>query len=374
MRILIAPDKFKGSLSALEVAQAIAKGIQQRDASIRCVLHPLADGGDGSLEVLQSYLDLDSIALQVQNPLGQKIEANYFCSKDAAFIELASAAGLVLLEKSERNPLKTSTYGSGEMIADALKRGIRDIYLFLGGSATNDGGMGIAQALGFQFLGKDNIPLSPIGENLVHVQNIVPPKNYDLLQNTRFYCLCDVKNPLLGMNGASHVYAAQKGANADAIEQLERGMQQFADIVEQQFGKDIRTLAGGGAAGGIAAGLFGLLGAEIKSGIATILELSQFESQIQQADLVISGEGKLDSQTLEGKVVSGVADLAKQYQKPLALFVGQHELSEQAQADLGITNIYAVLEQAKNLEDAMVNAPRVLVHLAAKLLVTNGRY
>ncbi len=364
MKVLIAPDKFKGSLSALEVAKAIAKGIQQHNASIECIVHPLADGGDGSLEVLQSYLNLKAVTLSVEDPLGRGIAATYFISKEAAFIEVASASGLVLLQESERNPLKTSTYGTGELIADALTRGIREIYLFLGGSATNDGGMGIADALGFQFLDAQGKPLTPIGENLIAIQKIIPPKNQEILKNTRFYCLCDVKNPLCGLNGASHVYAAQKGGNLTEIEALERGMKHYANLLEVQFEKDIHSLAGGGAAGGIAAGLAVLLDSEIKSGIASILELTEFEQQLQIADLVISGEGKLDSQTLEGKVVSGVSELAKKYQKPLILFVGQQELNRAAQAHLDITSIHAVLEHSKDLEDAMQNTPAILTNLA----------
>ena len=364
MKVLIAPDKFKGSLSALEVAQAIQKGIQQHNANIECVLHPLADGGDGSLEILQNYLNIEVLTAFVQDPLGRVTAAHYFISGKAAFIELASASGLVLLKESECNPLKTSTYGSGRLIADALERGIQEIYLFLGGSATNDGGIGIANALGFQFLDKNNTPLSPIGENLIHIHKIIPPPNQEALKEVRFYCLCDVKNPLCGPNGASHVYAAQKGASPSSIESLEGGMNHFANIVDMQFGKAIRSLAGGGAAGGIAAGLFGLLDAEIKSGIASILELSQFEQHIQTADLVISGEGKLDNQTLEGKVVSGVSDLVKKYQKPFVLFVGQHELEEAAQEQLGSSSIQAVLEHAKDLEDAMQNTAVILTDLA----------
>lgn len=364
MNVLIAPDKFKDSLSALEVAQAIAKGILQQDASVRCILHPLADGGDGSLEIVQTYLDLKAVKLRTQDPLGRTITATYFISKEAAFVELASVSGLVLLEQSERNPLKTSTYGTGELIANVLEQGIRKVYLFLGGSATNDGGIGIANALGFQFLDKNDSPLSPIGENLIHIHKIIPPKNKEVLKEVDFYCLCDVKNPLCGPNGASYVYATQKGASPSAIQTLERGMNHFSDIVDAQFNKNIRSIAGGGAAGGVAAGLFGLLNAEIKSGIASILELSQLERQIQTADLVISGEGKLDSQTLEGKVVSGVSELAKKYQKPLVLFVGQQELEQAKQEQLRMTSIQAVLEHANDLEDAMQNTASILTDLA----------
>lgn len=360
MKILIAPDKFKGSLSAMEVGRAIAKGIHQHDPNIECTLHPLADGGDGSMEVLQAHLELQEIQVEVHNPLGRLIQASYFMSGNTAFVEMAKASGLVLLAKNERNPLKTSTLGTGELIANALAHDAKKIFLFLGGSATNDAGIGIAHALGFRFLNQAGKLLSPIGENLIHIHQIQAP---ELVSNIQFFCLCDVKNPLLGKNGASYVYAPQKGANPEQVVELERGMRNFAKQIEKQFAKDIRTIEGGGAAGGIAAGLSALLNAEIKSGIATILELTNFEQHIQAADWVISGEGKLDNQTLEGKAINGVSDLAKQYRKPLVLFVGQHELDEKAEKQLGIIQLYSVLANAENSEDAMQDGARILTDL-----------
>ncbi|MEM0991779.1 MAG: glycerate kinase [Bacteroidota bacterium] len=366
MKVLIAPDKFKGSLSALAVAQAIEKGIKQHDASIDCILHPLADGGDGSVAILSHFLEVQRIDISVDDPLGRSIPCYYYLSDKSAFIELAAASGLVLLKAAERNPLQTSTYGTGQIILDAIQRGATNIFLFLGGSATNDAGMGIAQALGIQFLDKNGKALKPIGANLNHIHTIDHTQLRFPLSAIEFNCLCDVQNPFYGENGASHIYAAQKGADEKAIVVLDRGLQHFAQVIQAQFHIDIQTVAGSGAAGGIAGGLFGLLNAKIKSGIDTILAISRFEEKLKTADVVISGEGKLDTQTLEGKVVSGVAALAKQYQKPLFLFVGQHELSEEQQAVLGIQQVFSVIEQAANVEDAMERAGAILTQLATR--------
>lgn len=364
MKIIIAPDKFKGSLTALEVSQSIERGIKKYDPMITCLLHPLADGGDGSLEVLKSHLDLTPVSLPVFDPLGRQMVAQYFISEEKAFVEMASASGLVLLKKEERNPLKTSTFGTGKMIADAIQKGCREIYLFLGGSATNDGGIGIAQALGFEFLAEDGRKLAPTGEHLGRITHIKSDALIPGLKESTIYCLCDVINPLVGPNGASHVYAQQKGADPEAIAFLENGMHQFAFVIEKQFNKAIKTIPGGGAAGGIAAGLFGLLNAQIKSGIGTILELSQFEQQLKTADIVISGEGKLDNQTLEGKVINGVSNLAKAQGTPLLLFVGQNQLDAKYYERMGVAGVFSVLENAKDIDDAINNASRILEELA----------
>lgn len=364
MKILIAPDKFKGSLSALEVAQAVERGIRRVSPEVHCRIHPLADGGDGSLKILSTYLDLKPIKLPVTGPLGAQTEACYFRLGDAAYIELAEAAGLVLLQPALRNPLYTTTYGVGELIRHAILQGAREINLFLGGSATQDGGTGIAQALGFRFLDDTGSDLHPTGENLIHIQQIIPPPAADLA-GVAFHCLCDVQNPLLGANGSCRTYAAQKGASPEVIEALELGMEHFAQVVNQTFHTDITQVPGGGAAGGVAAGMFGLLQADIKSGIDTLLALSQFEEQVKNADLIISGEGKLDTQTLDGKVIAGVLQVANRWQKPLLLVVGQSELPPQSLAEKGILDVLTVSSRCSSIAEAMENASPVLEALVA---------
>ena len=372
MNILIAPDKFKGSLSALEVAQAISKGIKRADASHECYIHPLADGGDGSVQVLTSYLDLREIFVPVSDPLGQPHQASYHIHEEgkSAFVELAQASGLVLVPASLRNPMETTTFGTGLLIQDALSKGATRVFLFLGGSATNDGGMGIAQALGTKFWDKNGKDLEPKGKNLGHIHQIIPSEVFSQV-NVEMYCLCDVKNPLLGPNGASHVYAKQKGASSEMIAQLESGMRHFARVIEQVFGTAIDTIEGGGAAGGIAAGLHGIFNAQIRSGIDTILELSHFEDRLKGADLLISGEGRLDTQTLEGKVIKGVLDLCKAHQKELFLFVGQNQLHEECWKAEGIKAVQAVLDHAYSVEEAIQDAGKILEEMAFEYLKSN---
>lgn len=363
MKILIAPDKFKGSLSALEVCRAIESGLKKRGEKTVVRAHPMADGGDGSLAILSGYLDLKSQIIQTIDPLGREISAEYFTSSKAAFIEVASASGLVLLDKKERNPLKTSTLGTGKMIADALTKGYQQIYLFLGGSATNDAGMGIASALGCQFLDVEHKILAPIGGNLAEVKHIKFGTQFDL-KNIQLTLLCDVTNPLFGIKGAAHVYAPQKGANLDQVKYLDDGLRNFSRLIHHQFSKDVSSIPGSGAAGGISAGLMGLLGAKIKKGFEVISQLTDLEKQIQWADGVISGEGKLDPQSLQGKVIDGVARLCKKHKKPLTLLVGKNELKTQDLQHLNIKDVFSISEQAKDIDDAMLNGAMYLEQMA----------
>jgi glycerate kinase len=363
MRILITPDKFKGSLSALEVCQAIGGGLQRYDPSITSTYHPMADGGDGSLAAIANHLPLIARDVHTTDPLGRGITARYYTSSDAAFIEVASASGLVLLSPSERNPLKTSTFGTGKMILDAIDRGIEHIYLFLGGSATNDAGMGIAAALGCQFLDEHKKELEPTGENLHQVKFLVPGQliaDHDI----KLTLLCDVTSHLYGPGGAAQVYARQKGASDEQIEYLDRGLRHFNALLQDQSGVNIHMIPGSGAAGGIAASLIALFDAQIEKGFASIARLTGLEAQITSADVVVSGEGKLDIQSLQGKVVHGVAELCQKHNKPLVLFVGKNDLSRQEAHKLGARHIHAIAEEAKDMEDAISNAATYLSNMA----------
>ncbi len=370
MNILIAPDKFKGSLSAIEVCKAIQTGLLQQNKNVKIHLHPMADGGDGSLEILSQHLTLKQRFVQVSDPLGREIETYYYTANKIAFIELAQASGLVLLDEKERNPLKATTLGTGQLIKHAIDWGYKEIYLFIGGSATNDGGMGIAAVLGTEFLDKDGRNLYPSGGNLAKVVTI-RNNPFFYKKDVNITLLCDVTNPLYGTNGAAHVYARQKGADDAMIVELDQGMRQFSQLIHQQTGINIAELAGSGAAGGIAATLVPLYDAKIKSGIESLIELTHLEEQIQQADLVISGEGRLDTQSLQGKVVDGVASLCKKYQKPLMLFVGKNELSKQEQIQLDAVKIHSILEQTSNIDDAMKNGAAYLRNMAVDLILSN---
>jgi glycerate kinase len=363
MKILIAPDKFKGSLSAQAVIDAIASGIRKTNQEVTILEHPMADGGDGSLDVLQSSLALYPETVETLDPLGRPLLATYLRNEEQAFIELASASGLVLLKNSERNPLETSTYGTGLMIRHALEQGISEIYLFLGGSATNDLGMGIATALGYQLLNVAGEILSPTGANLQHLHQV--KKNSAIADNIQFHLLCDVTNPPFGPHGAAYVYAAQKGATPLQIETLDQGLEKACRHIAKQFGVSLDQLAGGGAAGGVGAGLHALFGARLIPGFQAISELTGLTEKLTQADVVISGEGKLDGQSLAGKVVDGMARLCRQYHKPLYLFAGAIDLTSAELQALQIKNTYAIIDRAKSLEDAIDNASTYLSELAA---------
>ncbi len=363
MKILIAPDKFKGSMTAQKVCVAIGNGLKKNDSSLDIIYHPMADGGDGSLEILSNHLSLKKNEIETVDPIGREISTHYFTSSDAAFIEVASASGLVLLAKDKQNPLLTSTVGTGKMIADALSKGFTNIYLFLGGSATNDAGMGIASELGFHFLDENKNELLPIGENLAKVKFIHSSPIFDL-EKIKFTLLCDVQNPMFGKFGAAYIYATQKGATKKQVQLLDEGLKKFSAVLKQHTGIDSSKISGAGAAGGIGGGLVALLNAELQNGFDTISKLTNLEEQIELADWVISGEGKLDEQSFQGKVVSGISNLCNKYQKPLYLFVGKNELSKKQIETLNVEHIFSIFEKAKNIDDAILNGALYLENLA----------
>ena len=365
MQILIACDKFKGSLSAMEVCEAIARGIKKCKLEVHCNLHPIADGGDGSLAIISNYLNCQKITVDTTDPLGRKIKASYLISEKDAYIELAAASGIVLLSDSERNPLLTNTAGTGILIKDALSRGIRNFYLLAGGSATNDAAIGIAHALGFQFYDKDKKELQPIGDSLQYIHSISRPTNIIEFDLTVF---SDVNNPLYGPQGAAYIYAQQKGASELDIVQLNQGLINFSNVLKKQFGIDVSQIAGGGCAGGIGAGLVGLLDAKLENGFTSLSTLTYLEAKIKQADLVISGEGKLDSQTFHGKVVAGISALCKTHDKPLITFAGSNQLRPNELAQLKISMAYSIISKANDLPDAMKNGERYLEMLAYEMM------
>ena len=355
MKILIAPDAFKDALSALEVCKAIDSGIKMADPNIETILFPLADGGEGTIEVLAYHTDGQKITIEVNDPLFKTISAQYVLSKNKqlAYIEMAQASGLQLLKKEARNCLKTSTYGTGEIIKHAIQQGAKKIILAIGGSATNDAGIGMANALGFHFLDKNKKPLKPIGENLIHIQYIDSNNIYPKLKNIEVEVICDVNNPLFGPNGAANIYASQKGADADAIELLEKGMIHFSKILNQHFGRDVSEIAGAGAAGGLGAGALLFLNAVLKKGIDLVMELTHFEKMIPSSNIIITGEGKLDAQTLHGKLIHGITLKAKKHNIPVIVLCGKLEANPQQLKDMGIEKAIAISDPNLALELAI---------------------
>lgn len=371
MKVLIAPDKFKDSLSSLEVCESIKRGLLAYDKCINIVSHPLADGGDGSLEVIKKYIDCESVFAEVENPLGNLIEVCYLLSKSKkAYIELASASGLGLLEPKERSPLNTSSFGTGQLVLHAINLGAKEINLFIGGSATNDAGIGIASALGVEFIDATGNKIKPIGKNLpiisdIRIENIL----FDV-SSISFNIYTDVKNVLYGNRGAAYVFAKQKGAMEHEIDFLDIGLKHFAEIIYRKFDFDISSIKGGGAAGGVGAGLYALFNVNIKSGIDEIFKLTNFEKKFKNLDLVITGEGKLDESSFNGKVVGEVTRLAKTLGKKVVILVGENTMLKESILD-NILAIDSIIENAENVTDAFLNASYYLEEMAIKTATQN---
>ncbi len=364
MKILIAPDKFKGTLDAREVAQNIAKGLRDvlSDADIEII--PMADGGEGTAEAICDARGCSWVQCKAHDPLGREIYARYgwIDREKLAVTEMSEAAGMRRLSESERDPIRATTFGVGEMLLDATKRGANEIVIGLGGSATNDGGFGMARALGFRFLGAGDREIKRVVE-LALLERIQRPKGREELKRRRIIAAVDVKNPLLGENGATQVFGPQKGASKSDLDNLERALTRLAGVVATEFGFDYRDEAGAGAAGGLGFGLLSFCDATIRPGFQVVAEAVGLELKMKDVDVVITGEGSLDRQTLEGKTPVGVARLARKFGKPVFAFVGR------AAKDPEVLNIFeGIYENARPGMSEKENMKR-----AAELLRENAR-
>lgn len=369
MKIVIAPDKFKGSLSSFAVCEAVAKGLLQASSSFQIIKLPMADGGDGLSEVIQQYTQASVQTAMVQDPLGRSISAEWLLSADGntAFVEMAKASGLALLKKEEYNPLLTSTFGTGQLTKAAVESGVKNFVLGIGGSATTDGGTGMAAALGYRFLDEEENELSPIGKNLIRIQRIDGSKAM-ALKGIRFQTACDVKNPLYGPNGAAKIYAPQKGADETMVEELDKGLMNYAEVVKKDLGIDVSTTEGGGAAGGLGAGSVAFLKAQLIGGADLVMQYAKAEEHIASADVLITGEGKIDGQTLEGKLVAGIAALGKKHDKKVLAVCGVNEI--QNGEPLGVSRIFSITDETKDLDDAMKNAADYLTRFGEQIGAT----
>lgn len=364
MQILIACDKFKGSLTAVEVCESIADALTKRSKKYKCSAIPLADGGDGTMRLLQKSLNLQENRINTIDPLGREIDAQYYTLDTTAYIELAEISGILRLKPTELNPLITTTIGTGYVLKEAVKSGCDTIVLALGGSCTNDAGLGIAYALGYDFLDRDGKPLIPTGGNLREKVKIITPADE---QRFNLTLLCDVTNPMYGPHGAAHMYAEQKGADSEQINILDEGLRHVSQLIKAQIGKDISEVKGGGAAGGIAAGLVALLDAQVLSGFEYYSHLIGLEKLVQKADLVLTGEGLLDDQSLQGKVVGEISKLCAKHQKPLITIVGNNRLPQRELYTFHA--IYSIMDRAQNLEDAMQNAKQYLEDICSQIVI-----
>jgi len=367
MKIIVAPDKFKGSLTCFEVCKAISTGIKKSGQSIEVFEFPMADGGDGFATVIKHYLRTDTVYCDTVDPLGRNITVSYeWNEKDRiAIIEMAVASGLVLLKEEERDPLLTSTLGTGLLIKNAIGKGATKIILGLGGSATNDAGTGILAALGFQFVNERGDLLQASGENLLLIKKIIIPS---FIPPVKFEIACDVQNVLYGHQGAAYVYAPQKGANEEQVKFLDKGLKNFAAVIKEETGKDISAIPGTGAAGGIAAGVLPFFDVGMKKGIEMIIEASKIEEQMTGTNLLITGEGKIDEQSSAGKVVGYMAVLAKEYGISCIALCGELQLDEAGIKTLGLQKAIAIQDSSVSKEEAMKNAGSLLIKKASGIL------
>ncbi len=378
MKFVIAPDKFKGSLTGFEYCDAVEEGLRIVFSDAEIIKKPLADGGDGTIDVVKYYSEGESIAITASDPLFRAIKTSYVLSKTAgiAFIEMAEISGLNLLSTQERNCMHTTSLGFGELIVDAIAKGAKELILGIGGSATNDGGMGLAQALGFRFLDGNGKELKPIGSSLIEVKKIDTSKVYPKLASVRVKVACDVSNSLYGQDGAAHIYASQKGASTTEIEELDKGLENYAKVLQEEFELDVQRIKGAGAAGGVGAGARIFLNAELVSGIELIKEIADFDSSIENADWIITGEGQLDAQTLSGKTISGVLASAKKKNIPVAALCGSVTISARVQEEFGLSYATSIVKGVSSLEEAMDSSYDNLVYAAynfAKLLKKGNR-
>ncbi len=369
MKFLIAPDKFKGSIDSISLCNIIRKEILFLYPNTVVDSYPLADGGDGFADIIRYYFNTHEVNVETVDPIGRPIVAAYQMDKEnsLAFIEMASASGLVLLKEDEKNPMRSSSYGTGLMIKHAIQEGAKKILLGIGGSATTDAGMGMASALGYHFLDEKNLPLDPCGENLVRIHQIINPEK-NLLEGIEVQVACDVINPLYGPNGAAYIYAPQKGADAEEVELLDKGLKNINNIFKKHSGLSMAEMPGAGAAGGMGAGAIFFLNARLIPGVEHIIESIGLEEKIIQADHIITGEGGFDEQSLQGKVVGHIANLAKKHSKKISIICGVSGIDESRLNELGIDRIISLSKLAPSQADS-ISRPTDFIGEAVRLLV-----
>ncbi len=363
-KILIAPDSFKGSLSAKDVCEIAKKAILGIDPSALVDEFPMADGGEGTVEAIVYNRDGYMRTCQVEGPLGQPVEASYGIVDHGktAVMEMAEASGITLIEPHQLNPMETSTYGVGQLIRDALDQGCNKLLLGIGGSATNDGGMGMLSALGFQFLDANGQILTGKGSNLAYIASVDLSKVAEEVKSLEIEVACDVDNPLIGPKGATYIYGPQKGADDKMLKVLEEGMINYATVIEKTIGINIANYKGAGAAGGLGAGLVAFLGATLESGFQMVSQAVGLQEKVATGnyDLIITGEGQINHQTLHGKLPHGVATIGKGYGVPVIGIVGSIGTGYEPILEQGMTSVFSILNSPMSLEEAMENAGPLL--------------
>jgi len=369
MKIVVAPDSFKGNLSSIQVAGYMEAGILKADDSIKVIKVPVADGGEGSVETMLAAAGGILVPLKVCGPLGETIDSFYGLLADGrtAVIEMAAAAGLHLVPDERKNPLETTTWGVGQLVTDALNRGVQCVIMCIGGSSTNDAGTGMIQALGGLFYDKQGAILGRGGKILSSIDKIDISGLDPRIAKTEFIVACDVTNPLFGPAGAAHVYAPQKGATPEMVDLLDKGLEHFAKAVHQSLGIEVSNIPGGGAAGGLGSGLVAFCSARLMPGIEMVIEATEFEKKVQDADLLITGEGRTDGQTAYGKVPVGLAMVAKRCGVPVVCLSGGLTGDYENIYEHGVDAAFSNVTDAMSLKDAMKNSGDMTIKAAYAL-------
>lgn len=368
MKVLLAPDSFKGSLSSKDVCSALKEGIK-RAVNAEIIEVPIADGGEGTVESLIASTGGKITDVYVTGPLGERIKAFYGVLNDGtAVIEMAASSGLYLIPQNKRNPLKTTTYGVGELIKSALDSGCRKFIIGIGGSATNDGGAGMAQALGAKLMDKDGKEIEFGGGNLDKIAKIDLSEIDKRIYESEFIIASDVDNPLCGERGASYVYGPQKGATPEMVQALDNNLKHYAEVVKNAIGKDLSEIPGAGAAGGLGFGLMAYLNAKLKPGIEIIIEVAELENKIKECDIVITGEGNTDFQTAFGKAPSGIAKLAHKYGKPVIILSGGLGRNYKELYGIGVTALFSIVDKPMTLDEAMKNTYNLISDRAEDIM------
>ena len=357
--IVLAPDSFKESMTAKEVCEAMERGIRKANSQIRCIHVPMADGGEGTMQSLVDATGGRVYSKEVVGPLGNNVVAEYgiLGNGEIGVIEMASASGIHLVDSEKRNPLITTTFGTGQLIKACLDKGVKKLLIGIGGSATNDGGAGFIQALGGRLLDKNGNDLSYGGGELAKLHTIDLSNLDERLKYVSVEVACDVNNPLCGKEGASYVFGPQKGATREMIEILDQNLSHYAEVIKEQLGKDVISKAGAGAAGGLGAGLMAFLDVKLKSGIEMVIEYANLEEKVRDADMVWTGEGSIDFQTQYGKTPLGVAMIAKKYNKPVIALAGRVGNDIDVLYDKGIDAIFGIMRGVTSIEEALVKGP-----------------
>ncbi|WP_305373877.1 glycerate kinase [Photobacterium leiognathi] len=367
MKIIIAPDSYKESLTAMEVATAIENGFRQVIPNAEYIKLPMADGGEGTVQSLVDASNGTIIERSVTGPLGEQVNGFFGLMGDGktAIIEMAAASGLHLVSPELRNPMLTTSFGTGELILTALDKGVENIIVGIGGSATNDGGIGMAQALGVRFLDENNKQISYSGGALDRLHRIDISNIDPRLLSVKLEVACDVDNPLCGEKGASQVFGPQKGATPEMVTQLDNNLAHYAEIIKRDLGNDVKDMAGAGAAGGMGAALLGIFNAQLRPGIEIVMDAVNLADTLQDADLVITGEGRIDSQTIHGKTPIGVARTAKRFNKPVIGIAGSLSYDCNVVHEHGIDAVFSVVPRSVSLAEALAEAT-INVELTAR--------